>query len=136
MQSNAKKLETTKLSIAHKAEEVKLLMFFTSVNFDKHRIEIVENDFNGETLTLWLQDKFDRPNEITIEVPVDVMAYVIEKNHHNQYMGEKYTQRGRQYQAWVEIDTPISWYDNDATSFGQQCVREDVLEHLLNNLAK
>ena len=117
----------------------KLWWLVISVDYDYSRITIADHDFNGETLTLWLEDKHDFKNSLDECLQLDIaakqFAKLIKDENLNSYEGSKmHPTKNFVYKTRIEISEPITWYLDDATLTEQQWAREAVLKHLLTQL--
>lgn len=126
MQSNAKELQKTN------AELLKLLI---SVNFDKSRIVIAEYELSDNFLTLYLEDKEDIKADLSdtlmYKLPVSKFAEIIRSENLNSYEGVKFTESGRSYNAQIEMNEPIAWFEQDASEFFKRETITAVLKHIL-----
>ena len=124
-------------AIKTKKANTELLSLFCSVNFDKNRINIAESDWNGEKLTLWLEDKQDFKEQlddcVIVEVSSDKFAKIIADEKLNTYEAEKYRD-GYAYAADVEINKPIAWFEEDADQYFRKEAINAVLTKLLKGL--
>lgn len=112
-----------------------------SVDYDYSRITIAEHDLTDEVLTLWLEDKQDFKNSIDECLQVDIrvrdMARIIKTENLNSYEGTKlHPTKNFAYKARIEINAPLQWYKDDASSLEQQWAREAVLKTLLTQLVE
>ena len=110
-----------------------------TVDYDYSRIAIADHDLNGDTLTLWLEDKHDFKNTLDeclqLDIPAKQFAAFIKNENLNSYEGsEIHHKKNYVYKTRIEINTPIRWYQDDATLTGQQWTREALLKHLLTQL--
>lgn len=130
------------LKVAHKAQRTTsdLLMLMLSVNFDKSRIIIAEHEISEHFLTVYLEDSNDFKNTLEeclmYKLPVSQFASIITNEKLNSYPGVKYTESGRAYDADIEINEPISWYNEDATLYEQGIARDAALAHILKTVSK
>jgi hypothetical protein len=64
-----------------------------TVDYDYSRITVAEHEINGETLTLWLEDKHDFKNSLEeclqVDLPLKQFAKVIKAENLNSYEGTK-----------------------------------------------
>jgi hypothetical protein len=132
---------TQRLKVAHKAPQETtsgLILLLASANFDKSRITIAEHELSDHFLTLYLEDKQDFKENIEdtlmYKLPVSKFASIIEVEELNSYPGVKYSHEGRPYDAQIEINKPIKWYEQDANHYQQKIAREAALEYILKNL--
>ena len=112
-----------------------------SVDYDYSRITIAEHDITDEVLTLWLEDKQDFKNSIDECLQVDIrirdLARIIKAENLNSYEGTKlHPTKNFAYKARIEINAPLQWYKEDASSPEQQWTREAVLKALLTQLVE
>lgn len=112
-----------------------------SVDYDYSRITIAEHDITDEVLTLWLEDKQDFKNSIDECLQVDIrirdLARIIKAENLNSYEGTKlHPTKNFAYKARIEINTPLQWYKEDASSLEQHWTREAVLKALLTQLVE
>ncbi|MDB5016718.1 MAG: hypothetical protein JWQ84_1550 [Mucilaginibacter sp.] len=119
----------------------KLWWLVISVDYDYSRISIADHDFNGETLTLWLEDKHDFKNTLDecleVNIPAGHFAKLIKDENLNSYNGSKmHPVKVYVYKTRVEINEAIAWYQDDATLTEQQWAREAVLKSVLTQLVE
>ncbi|MDB5140483.1 MAG: hypothetical protein JWR12_2399 [Mucilaginibacter sp.] len=119
----------------------KLWWLVISVDYDYSRISIADHDFNGETLTLWLEDKHDFKNTLDecleVNIPAGHFAKLIKDENLNSYNGSKmHPVKAYVYKTRVEINEAIAWYQDDATLTEQQWAREAVLKSVLTQLVE
>jgi hypothetical protein len=112
-----------------------------NVDYDYSRIAIAEHEINGDILTLWLEDKHDFKNSLDeclqVDLPLKQFAKVIKAENLNSYEGTKmHPKKGFTYKARIEINEPIKWYLEDASSADQQWAREAMLKTLLTQLVE
>ncbi len=112
-----------------------------SVDYDYSRITIADHDINGDTLTLWLEDKHDYKNSLDECLQLDIstkqFAKLIKDENFNSYEGSKmHPTKNYVYKTRIEINAPIAWYLNDATPAEQQWTREAVLKKILTYLVE
>ena len=79
------------------------------VDYDYSRISIADHEINGETLTLWLEDKQDFKNSLDeclqLDFSVKNFAKMIRTENLNSYEGTKmHAQKGFIYKTRVEIN--------------------------------
>jgi len=124
-------------TIDQKTKEA-LFNLLTSVDFDLKRIVIAEHEIDANVITLLLEDSQNIAPSFAeclhLEISLEEFAKLISKKGHNSYEGTKKTESGRYYKGRVEIAEPIKFYTNDATPFHQKCIREELLEEVLNEL--
>lgn len=69
-----------------------------SVDYDYSRISIADHEINGETLTLWLEDKQDFKNSLDECLQLDLtlknFAKMIRADNLNSYEGSKMHSKG------------------------------------------
>jgi hypothetical protein len=119
----------------------KLWWLVISVDYDYSRITIADHDFNDDALTLWLEDKHDFKNSLDeclqVDLPAKQFAKVITGENLNSYEGSKmHPTKNFVYKTRIEINTPVTWYLDDATLTEQQWAREAVLKQLLTQLVE
>ena len=119
----------------------KLWWLVISVDYDYSRICIADDDFNDDTLTLWLEDKHDFKNSLDECLPVEIsakqFAKLIKDENLNSYEGSKmHPTKNYVYKTRIEISEPVTWYLDDATLTEQQWAREAVLKQLLTQLVE
>jgi hypothetical protein len=117
----------------------KLWWLVISVDYDYSRITIADHDLNDDTLIIWLEDKHDFKNSLDeclqVEIPVKQFAKIIKGENMNSYEGSKmHPTKNFVYKTRIEINEPITWYQDDATLTEQQWAREAVLKLLLTQL--
>ena len=112
-----------------------------TVDYDYSRITIADHEINGDTLTLWLEDKHDFKNSLDecllVEIPAKQFGKLINDENLNSYEGSKmHPTKNYLYKARIEINEPVTWYIDDATLTEQQWAREAVLKQLLTELVE
>jgi len=112
-----------------------------SVDYDYSRISIADYEINGETLTLWLEDKQDFKNSLDECLQLDIslknFAKMIRADNLNSYEGTKMHPKGNYlYKTRIEINEPIKWYREDAGETEQQWAREAALKSVLTQLVE
>lgn len=112
-----------------------------SVDYDYSRISIADYEINGETLTLWLEDKQDFKNSLDECLQLDIslknFAKMIRADNLNSYEGTKMHPKGNYlYKTRIEINEPIKWYREDASETEQQWAREAALKSVLTQLVE
>jgi len=112
-----------------------------NVDYDYSRITIADHEINGDTLTLWLEDKHDFKNSLEECLQVDLslkqFAKLIKAENLNSYEGTKmHPKKNFIYKARIEINEPIKWYQDDASPADQQWAREAMLKTLLTQLVE
>ena len=112
-----------------------------NVDYDYSRITVAEHEINGDIITLWLEDKHDFKNSLEeclqVDLPLKQFAKVIKAENLNSYEGTKiHPKKGFVYQARIEINEPIKWYQEDASLRDQQLAREAMLRTLLTQLVE
>jgi hypothetical protein len=110
-----------------------------SVDYDYSRIAIADHDLNGDTLTLWLEDKHDFKNSLDDCLQFDIaakqFAKLIKAENFNSYEGSTmHPTKNFVYKTRIEVNEPIAWYQNDAALIEQQWAHEAALKHLLTQL--
>ena len=112
-----------------------------TVDYNYSRICIADHEINGETLTLWLEDKHDFKNSLEDCLQVDIslkqFAQIIKTENLNSYEGSKvHPTKKYVYKDRIEINKPIKWYQEDANSTEQQWAREAMLKSILTQLVE
>ena len=112
-----------------------------NVDYDYSRITIADHEINGDTLTLWLEDKHDFKNSLEeclqVDLPLKQFAKLIKAENLNSYEGTKmHPKKNFIYKARIEINEPIKWYQDDASPTDQQWAREAMLKTLLTQLVE
>lgn len=112
-----------------------------SVDYNYSRICIADNDFNNDTLTLWLEDKQDFKNSLDECLQLDFtdkqFARIIKAENLNSYEGQKlHPNKQFAYKTRIQINEPIKWYIEDASRVEQQWAREAVLKTILTQLVE
>jgi len=112
-----------------------------SVDYDYSRICIADHDFESDTLTLWLEDKHDFKNTLDeclmLKVNAKQFGQIIRNEQLNSYEGTRmHPKKGFVYKARIEINPPVIWYQQDASSTEQQWAREALLKTLLTQLVE
>lgn len=112
-----------------------------NVDYDYSRITIADHEINGDTLTLWLEDKHDFKNSLEeclqVDLPLKQFAKLIKAENLNSYEGTKmHPKKNFIYKARIEINEPIKWYQDDASPADQQWAREIMLKTLLTQLVE
>ncbi|WP_214072407.1 hypothetical protein [Mucilaginibacter sp. dw_454] len=128
------------IKIAQKLKD-KLWWMIISVDYDYSRISVADHELNGETLTLWLEDKHDFKNSLEECLQVDLktkqFATVIRAEGLNSYEGTKmHPKKNFIYKTRIEINEPIRWYQEDASLTEQQWAREAVVKTILTQLVE
>jgi len=128
------------IKIAQKLKD-QLWWLIISVDYDYSRIAIADHDLNDDMLTLWLEDKQDYKNSLDECLQVDIkareFAKIIKTEGLNSYEGSKvHPIKNFVYQARIEINAPLKWYQNDAAIIEQQWAREAVLKTMLIQLVE
>jgi len=111
------------------------------VDYDYSRISIADHEINGETLTLWLEDKQDFKNSLDECLQLDItlknFAKMIRTEGLNSYEGTKiHPKKGFIYKTRIEINEAIKWYREDANMNEQQWAREAALKNVLTQLVE
>ena len=112
-----------------------------TVDYDYSRISIADHEINGDTLTLWLEDKQDFKNSLDdclqLDLPLKQFAKVIRNENLNSYEGSKmHPKKNFVYKTRIEINEPIKWYHEDASATEQQWAREAILKNILTHLVE
>jgi len=112
-----------------------------TVDYDYSRISIADHEINGDTLTIWLEDKHDFKNSLDDCLQVDLylkqFAKLISSENLNSYEGTKmHPTKKFVYKDRIEINKPIKWYLEDASPTEQQWAREAMLKALLTQLVE
>jgi len=112
-----------------------------TVDYDYSRISIADHEINGDTLTLWREDKHDFKNSLDDCLQVDLalkqFAKIIALENLNSYEGTKmHPTKKFIYKDRIEINKPIKWYLEDASPTEQQWAREAMLKALLTQLVE
>ena len=110
-----------------------------SVDYTYSRIAIADHELNGQTLTLWLEDKQDYKNTLDeclpLNIPVSHLTKLIKAENLNSYEGTRmHPKKKYLYTTRITISAPLNWYNNDATPAEQQWVREALLKSILTQL--
>ena len=120
------------IKISQKLKD-KLWWLIISVDYDYSRITIADHDLTEDVLTLWLEDKLDEC--LQVDIPVKQFARLIKEQNLNSYEGSKiHHSKNYVYKTRIEINSPISWYQADASLYEQQHTRDTVLKLLLTQL--
>src|ERR1700744_619763 len=128
-------ITTPMIKISQKLKD-KLWWLIISVDYEYSRITVADHDFNGETLTLWLEDKQDFKNSLDdclqLDIPAKQFAKLIKAENLNSYEGSKmHPTKNYIYRTRIEINEPIAWYLDDASQTEQQWTREMILKRVL-----
>ena len=112
-----------------------------SVDYDYSRISIADHEINGETLTLWLEDKQDFKNSLDECLQLDIslknFAKMIKADNLNSYEGtQMHPKANYVYKTRIEINEPIKWYREDAGATEQAWAREAALKNVLTQLVE
>jgi len=112
-----------------------------TVDYDYSRITIADHEINGDTLTLWLEDKQDFKNSLDeclqLDLPLKQFAKVIKAENMNSYEGTRlHPKKSFAYRARIEINEAIKWYQEDASLTEQQWARETLLKSILTQLVE
>ena len=126
------------IKISQKLKD-KLWWLIISVDYDYSRITIADHDLTEESLTLWLEDKHDFKNTLDeclqVDVPVKQFAKIIKDESFNSYESSRmHPTKNYLYKDRIEINSPIRWYQDDASLYEQQYTRDTVLKLLLTQL--
>lgn len=109
-------------------------------DFNNHtNLRILENDFDGEELTLWLDDKTSPADHnddcVIITISAEHFTKVIADDELNSYEENLYDEKGCLYHTRkVIINEPIKWYTEDAAKIEKLYAREAALKSVLTNL--
>jgi hypothetical protein len=112
-----------------------------TVDYDYSRISIADHEINGDSLTLWLEDKHDFKNSLDDCLQVDLtlkqFAKIITAENLNSYECTKmHPVKKFVYKDRIEINKPVKWYQEDASLTEQQWAREAMLKALLTQLVE
>ncbi|WP_461451120.1 hypothetical protein [Mucilaginibacter sp.] len=112
-----------------------------TVDYNYSRICIADHEINGEILILWLEDKHDFKNSLDdclqVDIPLKQFAKVIKTENLNSYEGTKvHPTKKYVYKDRIEINKPIKWYQEDASTTEQQWARESMLKSILTQLVE
>lgn len=112
-----------------------------SVDYDYSRIAIADYDLAEDALILWLEDKQDFKNTLDeclqLRLPLRHFAKIIKTEGLNSYEGTKtHPKKQYVYKARIEINEPITWYNNDASASEQLWAREAMLKAVLTQLVE
>jgi hypothetical protein len=112
-----------------------------SVDYDYSRISIADHEINGDTLTLWLEDKQDFKNSLDeclqLDISLKQFAKMIRAENLNSYEGTKmHPEKNFVYKTRIEVNEPIKWYQEDAGAVEQQWAREAALKNVLTQLVE
>jgi hypothetical protein len=112
-----------------------------SVDYDYSRISIADHEINGDTLTLWLEDKQDFKNSLDeclqLDISLKQFAKMIRAENLNSYEGTKmHPKKNFVYKTRIEVNEPIKWYREDAGAVEQQWAREAALKNVLTQLVE
>ena len=122
-----------------KKQKDQLWWLMISVDYDYSRITVADHDLNDQTLTLWLEDKQDFKNSLDeclqLEIGIKDFAKLIKTENFNSYEGSKiHPTKNYVYPARIQINEPLTWYQQDATNVEQQWAREAVVKKLLTQI--
>jgi hypothetical protein len=92
-----------------------------SVDYNYSRIRIEEHELTTEGITLWLEDTEDFKDTIDecleIFIPLPAFASFIRTNKFNSYRTQRmHPEKKFLYDIDVEINSPLRWYEQDATT--------------------
>jgi hypothetical protein len=112
-----------------------------SVDYTYSRIAIADHELNGQTLTIWLEDKQHFKNTLDeclqLHIPVSHLYKVIKTENMNSYEGIRmHPKKKYMYATRIPINSPMQWYLNDATPAEQQQAREALLRTILTQLVE
>jgi hypothetical protein len=110
-----------------------------SVDYTYSRIAIADHEINGQTLTLWLEDKQDYKNTLDeclqLHIPISRLTKLIKTEKMNSYEGTRmHPIKKYVYTTQIAINSPMKWYLNDASAIEQQWAREASLKSILTQL--
>ena len=128
------------IKIAQKLKD-QLWWMIIAVDYDYSRIALADHDLNDDTLTLWLEDKHDFKNSLDeclqLDITVGEFAKIIKVENLNSYEGSRiHPTKNFTYKTHIEINTPLKWYQDDASVTEQQWAREAVLKLVLTQLVE
>jgi len=128
------------IKIAQKLKD-KLWWMIISVDYDYSRIAVADHELNGDTLTLWLEDKHDFKNTLDeclqLDINIKQFAKVIRTENLNSYEGTRmHPKKHFIYRTRIEINEPIRWYQEDASLNEQRWAREAVVKTILTQLVE
>ena len=112
-----------------------------SVDYTYSRIAIADHEINGQTLTLWLEDKQDYKNTLDeclqLHIPFSHLTKLIKAEKMNSYAGTRmHPTKKYVYTTQIAINSPMKWYLNDASPVEQQWAREGLLKSILTQLVE
>ncbi len=112
-----------------------------SVDYNYSRLAIADHELNGQTLTLWLEDKQDFKNTLDeclqLNIPVRYFTKLIKAENFNSYEGTRmHPKKKYMYTTQIPISPPIQWYQYDASPTEQQWAREALLKSILTQLVE
>ncbi|WP_345955326.1 hypothetical protein [Mucilaginibacter sp. PAMB04168] len=112
-----------------------------SVDYTYSRIAIADHELNGQTLTLWLEDKQDYKNKLDeclqLNIPVKYLTKIIKTEHMNSYEGTRmHSKKKYLFPTRIQISEPLHWYQYDASPIEQQWAREALLKTILTQLVE
>jgi hypothetical protein len=112
-----------------------------SVDYTYSRIAVADHEINGQTLTLWLEDKQDFKNSLDeclqLDIPLRHFKYLIKTENLNSYEGLlMHPKKKYMYTSRIQISEPLHWYYHDATAAEQQWAREALLKSVLTQLVE
>ena len=112
-----------------------------NVDYDYSRIAVADHEINGDTLTLWLEDKQDFKNSLDeclqLDISLKQFAKMIRTDNLNSYEGTQvHPKKNFAYKTRIEINEPIKWYQEDASPTEQQWARETALKNVLTQLVE
>jgi len=112
-----------------------------NVDYNYSRIAIADHEINGDTLTLWLEDKQDFKNSLDeclqLDISLKQFAKIIRADNLNSYESTQvHPKKNFAYKTRIEINEPIKWYQEDASPTEQQWAREAALKNVLTQLVE
>jgi hypothetical protein len=128
------------MKISQKLKD-QLWWMIISVDYDYSRIAVADHELTDEMLTLWLEDKQDFKNSLDECLQLDIkardFAKIIKAENLNSYEGCKmHPTKSFVYKARIEINSPLKWYQDDASAVEQQWAREATLKAILTQLVE
>lgn len=119
-------------------QQSQLFNLFIEVGGNYNRISIAENYLNDDFLMLYLEDKKNIKEHldqcVIVELPLDDFAKFIKDGNYNKYQGRCLSQTERPFDGLIEIDEPIRWFENDATTFQVNCLLEDLVKAMVKSV--
>lgn len=115
-----------------------LFSLVTSADFDLKRIVIADYEIDDHCLTLYLEDKNDFKETfdqcVQLNISIEEFGAFIKRNEYNSYAGTNVHSKGFIYPTRIEINQPIKFYREDATSQHQEWMREELVEEILKEI--